>query len=88
MRELTVSEMGFVSGCGEKGEGKKEGEKGGDKGGEKGGDKGKDLPESGTLTRPTRGESDWGERFNDAAGAINSLGSWLGLKIYDVTHHN
>lgn len=83
MRELTAIEMGFVSGCGEKGEGKEGSEKAGDSGG----DKGKEaLPPAGTMSRPTRGESDWGERFNDAAGALNSLGSWIGISIYEAIH--
>lgn len=38
----------------------------------------------GSLSRPTRGESEWGKRFNDVAGALNSFGGWLGRTIYDL----
>ena len=41
-------------------------------------------PKSGTLTRPTAGESEYGRVFNDIAGALNSFGSWLGCTAYDV----
>jgi hypothetical protein len=41
---------------------------------------------SGTLSRPTRGESDWGQRTNDIAGMLNDFGSWLGIKVYNMVH--
>jgi hypothetical protein len=41
---------------------------------------------SGTLARPTRGESEYGKMVNDVAGAAYSFGSWLGIKIYDIIH--
>jgi hypothetical protein len=43
-------------------------------------------PAAGTLSRPTRGESEYGKMVNDAAGALNSFGSWLGIAIYDMLH--
>lgn len=42
--------------------------------------------ESGTLSRPTRGESEIGRRFNDAAGMLNDFGHWLGSWLYDRIH--
>jgi hypothetical protein len=42
--------------------------------------------ESGTLSRPTRGESEYGRMVNDIAGALNIFGGWLGCKVWDWTH--
>ncbi len=42
--------------------------------------------QSGTLVRPTPGESEWGRRINDIAAAANAFGGWLGCKIWDLTH--
>lgn len=77
MRELNSFEIEFVSGGGGKGGG------GGSKPRDGGG---AGQPPAGTLERPTRGESVLGQQINDVAGALNSLGHWLGPAIYDVTH--
>jgi hypothetical protein len=39
-----------------------------------------------SLDRPTPGESEWGKMVNDVAAAATAFGSWLGGKIYDLTH--
>lgn len=41
----------------------------------------------GSLAHPiNNAESEYGKMINDAAGALNDFGSWLGGKIYDWTH--
>jgi hypothetical protein len=52
-------------------------------GGEK---KKKELPKPGTPKRPTNGESEKGKELNDLAFALDALGSWLGITIYDALH--
>jgi hypothetical protein len=47
---------------------------------------GKEKEESGTLSRPTRGESEYGRMVNDIAGALTSFGGWFGCKVWDWTH--
>jgi len=44
------------------------------------------TPKSGTLARPTRGESEKGRELNDLAGALDALGSKIGIGIYDWIH--
>ncbi|XYJ10704.1 hypothetical protein ACSUZJ_01625 [Telluria sp. B2] len=46
----------------------------------------KTPPKSGTLPRPTRGESEAGREFNDLMGMLDALGSWIGISIYDAVH--
>lgn len=44
------------------------------------------MPASGTLARPTRGESELGKKINDLFGTATAFGSWLGIKVWDLTH--
>lgn len=47
---------------------------------------GKAQPKAGSLARPSNGESERGKQVNDLAFALDALGSWIGIKVYDLTH--
>jgi hypothetical protein len=39
-----------------------------------------------SLSRPTPGESERGREVNDLAAALDALGSWIGIGLYDLFH--